>query len=100
VPNRDGSRACVTGGSGFIGRALVRRLVADGWSVRALARSDTSAATVEGAGAEAEAEQAVRDANGERLEVTIDITRARTELGVGQWSAGMKARSGWARRAR
>jgi nucleoside-diphosphate-sugar epimerase len=38
--------AFVTGGSGFIGGALVRRLVADGWTVRALARSDASAAVV------------------------------------------------------
>ena len=35
--------AFVTGGSGFIGGALVRRLVAEGWAVRALARSDASA---------------------------------------------------------
>jgi nucleoside-diphosphate-sugar epimerase len=35
--------AFVTRGSGFIGGALVRRLVADGWTVRALARSDASA---------------------------------------------------------
>jgi nucleoside-diphosphate-sugar epimerase len=45
--------AFVTGGSGFIGGALIRRLVADGWTVRALARSDASAATVSGHGAEA-----------------------------------------------
>ena len=45
--------AFVTGGSGFIGSALVRRLVREGWAVRALARSDNSAATVERAGAEA-----------------------------------------------
>lgn len=45
--------AFVTGGSGFIGGALVRRLVADGWRVRALARSDASAKTVAANGAEA-----------------------------------------------
>jgi nucleoside-diphosphate-sugar epimerase len=45
--------AFVTGGSGFIGGRLIRRLVSDGWRVRALARSDRSAAAVEAAGAEA-----------------------------------------------
>ena len=45
--------AFVTGGSGFIGGRLIRRLVSDGWRVRALARSDRSAAAVEQAGAEA-----------------------------------------------
>jgi nucleoside-diphosphate-sugar epimerase len=44
--------AFVTGGSGFIGGALVRRLVADGWAVRALARSDASADVVRERGAE------------------------------------------------
>ena len=44
--------AFVTGGSGFIGGALVRRLVADGWSVRALARSDAAAEKVRALGAE------------------------------------------------
>ncbi|MGZ8634748.1 MAG: NAD-dependent epimerase/dehydratase family protein [Solirubrobacteraceae bacterium] len=44
--------AFVTGGSGFIGGALVRRLVADGWAVRALARSDASAGIVREHGAE------------------------------------------------
>ena len=44
--------AFVTGGSGFIGGALVRRLVADGWRVRALARSDASADSVADRGAE------------------------------------------------
>jgi nucleoside-diphosphate-sugar epimerase len=44
--------AFVTGGSGFIGCALVRRLVADGWTVRALARSDASARVVSERGAE------------------------------------------------
>jgi nucleoside-diphosphate-sugar epimerase len=44
--------AFVTGGSGFIGGALVRRLVADGWKVRALARSDASADAVRERGAE------------------------------------------------
>jgi nucleoside-diphosphate-sugar epimerase len=45
--------AFVTGGSGFIGQALIRRLRERGQSVRALARSDDAAAKVEGAGAEA-----------------------------------------------
>jgi nucleoside-diphosphate-sugar epimerase len=44
--------AFVTGGSGFIGGALVRRLVAGGSEVRALARSERSAEAVRGLGAE------------------------------------------------
>jgi nucleoside-diphosphate-sugar epimerase len=44
--------AFVTGGSGFIGGRLIRRLVGDGWTVSALARSDSSAAKVSEAGAE------------------------------------------------
>ena len=43
--------AYVTGGSGFIGGVLVRRLVAGGCTVRALARSSASAATVAELGA-------------------------------------------------
>ena len=42
----------VTGGSGFVGGALVRRLVSDGHSVRALARSEEAAAALAEAGAE------------------------------------------------
>jgi nucleoside-diphosphate-sugar epimerase len=42
----------VTGGSGFIGRQLIRRLVEGGSRVRALARSDRSGAAVEELGAE------------------------------------------------
>jgi nucleoside-diphosphate-sugar epimerase len=45
------STAFVTGGSGFVGATLVHRLVAEGWAVRALARSDGSAAKVAAAGA-------------------------------------------------
>jgi nucleoside-diphosphate-sugar epimerase len=45
--------AFVTGGSGFVGGALIRRLVRDGWTVRGLARSDRSVQAVEEAGAEA-----------------------------------------------
>lgn len=42
----------MTGGSGFIGGVLIRRLVRDGWAVNALARSERSADKVRGAGAE------------------------------------------------
>jgi len=41
----------VTGGSGFVGGALVDRLVGDGRRVHALARSDAAAAAVESRGA-------------------------------------------------
>ena len=44
--------AFVTGGSGFIGGKLLRRLVGDGWRVRALARSDAAARKVSEAGAD------------------------------------------------
>ncbi len=44
--------AFVTGGSGFVGGRLIERLVRDGWSVRALARSDRAADTVRTRGAE------------------------------------------------
>jgi nucleoside-diphosphate-sugar epimerase len=43
--------AFVTGGSGFVGQALIRRLVAGGREVHALARSDSAAAKVAAAGA-------------------------------------------------
>ena len=50
--NDSGRTAFVTGGSGFIGGKLIRRLVEDGWRVRALARSDAAAEKVSQAGAE------------------------------------------------
>ncbi len=45
-------RAFVTGGSGFVGRALIASLRARRIEVRALARSDAAAQTVSGLGAE------------------------------------------------
>jgi nucleoside-diphosphate-sugar epimerase len=44
--------AFVTGGSGFIGGRLVRRLTAEGWTVRALARSERSDRAIEVDGGE------------------------------------------------
>ena len=46
------AKALVTGGSGFIGGRLIESLVADGLGVRALARSRSSAESVEAMGAE------------------------------------------------
>lgn len=45
-------RCFVTGGSGFVGRELIRALVAAGHGVRAIARSEKSEAAVRAAGAE------------------------------------------------
>lgn len=58
--------AFVTGGSGFVGGHLIERLVRDGWSVRALARSAESAERVTERGADPvrgdlDSPQAVRD---------------------------------------
>jgi nucleoside-diphosphate-sugar epimerase len=44
--------AFVTGGSGFIGGALIERLLREGWDVRSLARSDAATAKVRERGAE------------------------------------------------
>src|SRR5919108_5946847 len=48
----DQKSAFVTGGSGFIGGRLVRRLVSEGWTVRALARSPSAAEKVRSLGAD------------------------------------------------
>jgi dihydroflavonol-4-reductase len=45
-------RVFLTGASGFVGGALLRRLLADGRQVRALTRSDRSSAALNGLGAE------------------------------------------------
>jgi 2-alkyl-3-oxoalkanoate reductase len=45
-------RVCVTGGTGFLGGALLRRLLADGASVRVLARDSPRADVLESRGAE------------------------------------------------
>src|ERR671929_159362 len=45
--------AFVTGGSGFVGGRLIESLVADGWTVRALARSDAAAERIGARGGQA-----------------------------------------------
>ncbi|WP_323140463.1 NAD-dependent epimerase/dehydratase family protein [Massilia phyllosphaerae] len=40
---RDSKRALVTGGTGYVGAMLVRRLVADGWDVHLIVRPDSDA---------------------------------------------------------
>ncbi|MBZ0253532.1 MAG: NAD(P)H-binding protein [Candidatus Methylomirabilis sp.] len=45
-------RVLVTGANGTVGRALVKRLVDDGWQVRGLVRSEAAAKELEGSGAE------------------------------------------------
>ena len=42
----------MTGGTGFLGRAIVERLLADGERVKALARSEDSAGALNELGAE------------------------------------------------
>jgi nucleoside-diphosphate-sugar epimerase len=49
----DSKTAFVTGGSGFIGGRLIRRLTSEGWSVKALARSPSAVEKVRDAGADA-----------------------------------------------
>ncbi len=46
-------KAFVTGGSGFVGGHLIRRLIRDGNEVAALARSESAAQRVETLGADA-----------------------------------------------
>jgi nucleoside-diphosphate-sugar epimerase len=52
APADAGRSAFVTGGSGFIGGRLIRRLVESGWKVRALSRSEQSAEKVSALGAD------------------------------------------------
>jgi len=82
----NGKTAFVTGGSGFIGGALIRRLVSDGWKVRGLARSPGSEQRVMSAGGEPVAgdldnERSIREA-AEGADVTFHAAAAVLEWGA------------------
>jgi nucleoside-diphosphate-sugar epimerase len=64
-------RALVTGASGFVGAALVRRLLADGWEVHVLLRESSSTDGLAGAGPQLQ----VHRHDGSTLQL-IDIMRA------------------------
>ena len=74
----------MTGGSGFIGGALVRRLAGEGVEVRALARSDSSEAAVEALGA-----KPVRGDLGDRQAMAAGASGCETAFHLaahlGQW---------------
>jgi nucleoside-diphosphate-sugar epimerase len=76
--------AFVTGGSGFIGGALIRRLRTEGWIVRGLARSDAAAEKVSVAGGEPVGgdldDVAVMSAGAEGCEVAFHAAAA-----LGEW---------------
>ena len=86
--------AFVTGGSGFIGGALVRRLVADGWTVRALARSDASADVVRERGAEPVARRPRRRRRDDRGRRRLPRSPSTAAAHLGDWgnARGLRAR--------
>ena len=79
--------AFVTGGGGFIGRRLVRRLRADGMGVRALARNESSAASLRAAGCEVVIGDAL---DGEGLERALDGCEVAYHL-AGDYRVGIRA---------
>jgi nucleoside-diphosphate-sugar epimerase len=79
-----GEPSFVTGGSGFIGGRLIERLVGEGRPVRALARSEASAAKVESLGADA-----VRGDLGDRASLAVGAEGCATAFHLaahlGEW---------------
>ena len=77
--------AFVTGGSGFVGGALIERLRAEGWDVRALARSEAAGSKVSDRGAEPVAgdlgDQALLRAGAEGSEVAFHAAAKVDEWG-------------------
>ncbi|HXF35719.1 MAG TPA: NAD-dependent epimerase/dehydratase family protein [Actinomycetota bacterium] len=82
APSPSGGEALVTGASGFVGGAVVRRLRAEGRTVRALVRSDDAARAARAAGA--------RPVSGDVLDPT-SLLEAMRGCGVVFHAAGVNA---------
>jgi nucleoside-diphosphate-sugar epimerase len=78
--------AFLTGGSGFIGGRLIKRLREAGWSVKALARSPSSAEKVRTSGAEA-VEGDLEDAKALRLGVEGCSHAFHAAAHLGEWGS-------------